>query len=91
QRLVAEYVRIRPCILAARHHGRRGHPVIFSRALFDELLDAPEDHGARAVVNRVPSRVAYFEVEDSGVTLDLDTPADLKAAGVDLPREVRSA
>jgi len=91
QRIVAEYGWTRPFILAARHRGRRGHPVVFSRALFKELLDTPEDQGARAVVNRDPARVAYVDVDDSGVTRDLDTPADLRAAGVDLPREAPPA
>lgn len=85
QRVAAEYARTRPFILAARYRARRGHPVVFTRALFRELLDAPENQGARAVVNRDPARVAYVDVDDSGVTQDLDTPADLKAAGVDLP------
>jgi molybdenum cofactor cytidylyltransferase len=89
--LVTEYARIRPRILIARNFGRRGHPVVFDRRLFDELLDASEDQGARVVVNRDPSRVTYLDVDDPGVTLDLDTPTDLKAAGVDLPREASAA
>src|SRR5215470_17251094 len=32
------------------HKGRRGHPVIFPAALYDELMRAPLDKGARAVV-----------------------------------------
>src|SRR5271166_2169974 len=44
--LVTEYARIRPGILIARHNRRRGHPVVFDRALFDELLQAREDQGA---------------------------------------------
>lgn len=85
--LVTEYARMRPRILIARNFARRGHPVVFDRGLFDELLDAREDQGARVVVNRDPSRVSYLDVDDPGVTLDLDTPPDLKAAGVDLPGE----
>ena len=68
-------------IVVARHNGRRGHPVLFDRSLFDELLDAPEDRGARVVVNAEPSRVSYVDVDDPGVTLDLDTPEDLARAG----------
>ena len=45
-------------IVIARHAGRRGHPVLFERAMFSELLDAPEDQGARVVVN-ADSRVVF--------------------------------
>ena len=72
-------------ILIARYHGRRGHPVLFAKRVFSELLAAPDGEGARFVVNADPARVVYVEVEDPGVTLDLDTPEDLKRAGLALP------
>lgn len=83
--LVAEYGRSGKPIVIARCRGRRGHPVIFARALFGELLRAPEDQGARVVVNADPSRVAYVDVDDAGVTTDLDTPADLERVGLPAP------
>jgi molybdenum cofactor cytidylyltransferase len=72
-------------IFVARHGGRRGHPVIFDRAVFAELMAAPEDQGARVVVNAAPERVLYVDVDDPGVVLDLDTAADLARAGLSLP------
>ena len=72
-------------IVVARYRERRGHPVIFDRSVFAELMAAPEDQGARVVVNAAPERVSYVDVEDPGVVLDLDTPADLANAGLSLP------
>lgn len=72
-------------ILIARHAGRRGHPVVFGREVFGELGAAPEDQGARAVVNRDPTRVAYLDVDDLGVSLDLDSLVDLRMAGLEPP------
>ncbi len=85
ERVVAEFERGRGAIMIARHAGQRGHPVIFSRALFAELLAAPEEEGAKAVVNRDPARIVYVDVDDPGVTLDLDTPADLERVGLPRP------
>jgi len=72
-------------IVVARYCGRRGHPVIFDRSVFAELMAAPEDQGARVVVNAKPERVLYVDVDDPGVVLDLDTPADLANAGLPRP------
>lgn len=85
-RALAQARRIsRKPITIVRYRGRRGHPVMFERTVFAELLDAPESEGARFVVNADPRRVAYVDIEDAGVVLDLDTPSDLKAAGLPPP------
>lgn len=83
--VVEAYERRRIPIVIARCGGRRGHPLVFDRSLFGELVGAPEEQGARYVVNADPTRVAYVDVEDSGVNLDLDTPADLARAGLAMP------
>jgi molybdenum cofactor cytidylyltransferase len=69
----------------ARHDGHRGHPVLFDRSIFTELLDAPEDQGARVVVNADAARIVYVEVADPGILLDLDTPEELIGAGFVYP------
>ena len=61
-------------IVVPRHQGKRGHPVIFSRALFAELLNAPMDQGAKAVVNAHRDETLEIDTEDIGITLDIDTP-----------------
>lgn len=83
--VAATYERSGKPIVIARYQGHRGHPVLFERSLFQELLDAPEDQGARIVVNADASRVGYVDVDDAGTVVDLDTPADLVRAGLALP------
>jgi molybdenum cofactor cytidylyltransferase len=61
-------------IVVPRHDGRRGHPVIFARKLFDELLAAPMDQGAKAVVNAHRDDTLEIDTQDAGVTVDIDTP-----------------
>ena len=55
---------------------RHGHPVLFKRAMFAELLRADPAVGARAVVRADPRRVLDVEMGDLAVTIDVDTPAD---------------
>lgn len=62
----------------AQHHGRRGHPVGFSSELYSELVLLQGDEGARRIVARYPA--FGVEVDDVGVLMDIDTPADLERA-----------
>ena len=72
-------------IVRATHAGRHGHPVLFKRSVFDEVRSADPSIGARGVVRADPARVLDVEVNDPGVTLDIDTPEDYRRAfGVEL-------
>jgi molybdenum cofactor cytidylyltransferase len=64
----------------AQHRGRRGHPVGFAAELYSELVRLTGDEGARRIVARYPS--VAVELDDPGVLIDVDTPADLEAARV---------
>jgi CTP:molybdopterin cytidylyltransferase MocA len=83
--VIDAYRRKHSPVTVARYRGRRGHPVVFAREIFSELAGASEDQGARAVLAADPSRVAYVEVDDPGILVDLDTPEDLRGAGIRLP------
>jgi CTP:molybdopterin cytidylyltransferase MocA len=67
-------------IARATHAGRHGHPVIFKRAVFDELRHADPGVGAKAVIRKDPARVADVDVGDAAVTVDIDTPDDYRRA-----------
>lgn len=56
--------------------GKGGHPVIFGREVFDELLEASDSDGARAVVRADRGRVVRVPVSDSAVVEDLNTPSE---------------
>ena len=72
--LVHEFRARHAVIAIPTHRGRRGHPVLFGRAVFQELLDAPQDIGARAVTRVAPDRVTEVPVDDPSVLEDIDTP-----------------
>ena len=61
-------------VLRAVYRGRHGHPVIFKRALFDALRAADPAVGAKAVVRA--AAIEDVEVDDPGVSEDVDTPSD---------------
>ncbi len=57
--------------------GRRGHPALFARALFDRLRDLGGDQGARSVLDGLGERLGLIETTDPGVLVDIDAPGDL--------------
>jgi molybdenum cofactor cytidylyltransferase len=68
----------RPVVLPV-HSGRRGHPVLFSRAVFPALRSAPASVGARQVVWDHREDLLEVEVPHPGVGRDVDTPADYRS------------
>ena len=76
-RAVAAALRQSP-VAYAQYRGRRGHPVGFGAELYSELVVLDSDEGARRVAARYPA--FGVELDDPGVLLDVDTPADLAAA-----------
>jgi CTP:molybdopterin cytidylyltransferase MocA len=63
-------------VVIPTHQGQRGHPVVIARALFPELLSLGPDEGANLVARRYRDATRFIEVEDKGVLLDVDEPAD---------------
>jgi molybdenum cofactor cytidylyltransferase len=63
-----------------RYQGQRGHPVGFNQRFRAELLKLHGDQGARSVLERNQKHIHYIEVNDPGILLDVDTPADLTRA-----------
>jgi nicotine blue oxidoreductase len=66
-------------IATATYKGRHGHPAIFARSVWAELVAAPVDAGARAVVAAHGDAVARVGVDDRWVLVDADTPAGHQA------------
>jgi len=67
-------------IVLPTFHSRRGHPVIFRASLYDELLEASPEVGARQVVWAHEQEIAEVATEEEGVVLNLNDPETLKKA-----------
>src|SRR5262249_53154500 len=62
-------------IILPTFNGRRGHPVLFSHPVLEEILQLPLSMGANTVVWKDPSRVVEVPVDDAGILIDVDTPS----------------
>jgi molybdenum cofactor cytidylyltransferase len=58
-----------------RFECRRGHPIWIARALIPEFLAIPESGAARDVVRAHAAETAFLDLDDPGITADIDDPA----------------
>lgn len=64
-------------ICVAAYRGRRGHPVLFGRRFFPELLLLTGDVGARSIIESNSTFVGEVEAGDDAPLADIDTPQAL--------------
>ena len=62
-------------LVAPVYHGRRGHPVGFSRRHADALMQLCADEGARRILAANSDTLELVAVQDPGVVLDIDRPS----------------
>ncbi len=67
---------------------KRGHPALFRRTIFPELLDPGLEGGGRTVVHRHLEEACLLASSEIGVITDIDTPEAYTAALAD--RNVRT-
>jgi molybdenum cofactor cytidylyltransferase len=72
--IVEAFYATRAPIVLPVFQGRRGHPVIFSAALYEELAKAPLDLGARSVVWAHKAEVYEHLTSEEGCVVNLNDP-----------------
>jgi len=65
-------------MVAPVYDGQRGHPVVFGADYMSPLRELTGDVGARTILRDHAPHLRLLDVDDPGVLLDLDTPADLE-------------
>jgi len=59
--------------------GRRGHPILWPKSLFPELMTVTGDSGGRAILTSHQALWRPLPCDDEGAFADIDTRADLEA------------
>jgi len=78
--LIEEFDSAGKAVVLPTYRGRRGHPVIFRATLYDELLRATPEIGARQVVWAHADEISEVPTEEQGVVLNLNDPETLRKA-----------
>jgi molybdenum cofactor cytidylyltransferase len=74
--IITQYRKSGSSIIVPVFGGKRGHPSLFSRPVFPDLLNAPLDQGARYVLQSRQKDVLEVAVADPGILIRIDTPED---------------
>ncbi len=77
QGLVETHRRTLAAIVAPRHLGQRGNPVLFDRRRFPDLLSISGDAGGRVLFERYRQQIAWVEAGPE-VLQDVDRPEDVQ-------------
>jgi molybdenum cofactor cytidylyltransferase len=80
QDLIEQFYKTSKPVVLPVYEGRRGHPVIFSASLYDELLRASLETGARAVVWAHSGEIEEVQTNEEGCVLNLNDPETMNKA-----------
>src|SRR5258707_4974355 len=80
QDLIEQFYKSKGPIVLPVYERRRGHPVIFSAALYDELIRSPLETGARAVVLAHKGEIEEVRTNEVACVLNLNDPETLNKA-----------
>jgi len=60
-----------------------GHPVLFGRTFWTQLMKGTDDQGGRQVIKNTPDSFLAIATNDAGVIYDIDTPQQIKVTATD--------
>ncbi|MHC4463176.1 MAG: nucleotidyltransferase family protein [Planctomycetota bacterium] len=77
-KIISKFKETNNPIIVPVFNNKRGHPALFSKSLFHELLNAPEEQGARHVLYSNEEKILELETSENGILIGIDTPDDYK-------------
>ena len=76
----ARYASTRAPIVVPVFDGQAGSPVLFARALFDELAALQGDVGGKILFEKYRAQIEHVAIADTRAAMDLDTPEEYARA-----------
>lgn len=89
--VIEEYHKSRNPIVVASYMGRLGHPILFDKSLFNEILAINEEGmGLKAVVRRYKNQIKKVDINSIEVLVDVDVPEDLERMRSQIRDEIQT-
>jgi molybdenum cofactor cytidylyltransferase len=78
--MVTQFIETKSKIIIPVYNGKRGHPILFSSELLEELRQINEDtNGLKAIVHKRKQEISELTVEDRSVLFNFNSPKDYEA------------
>jgi len=77
KKIIAEYISTSSPIIASRYSNTLGVPALFAKSYFNELLNLPNDQGARKIILQHSKFTSIIDFPEGFI--DLDTPDDYRS------------
>ncbi len=74
RQLIAAFHQSGAPVVLPTYEGRRGHPVVIARTLFQELSALKPGEGANGVIRKYRDATRFVQVKDRSILLDVDDP-----------------
>jgi molybdenum cofactor cytidylyltransferase len=79
--MINHYILTKSKIIIPIYNGKRGHPILFSTELLEELRQINEEtSGLKAIVHKRKHEISELAVEDRSVLFNFNFPKDYEAA-----------
>jgi molybdenum cofactor cytidylyltransferase len=80
-KLIEQYTRKNANIVIPVYNGRRGHPILFSAKLLEELSQIKEESkGLREIIQRRKDDISELEIDDPSILFNFNTIDDFNRA-----------
>ena len=76
--LISEYEddEMDPRIIKPEKDGNPGNPSIFSKSLYEDLINCRDENGCRSVIKKNESCLVKYQTKDLAFFTDIDTPGE---------------
>jgi molybdenum cofactor cytidylyltransferase len=75
--MINHFVQTKSKIIIPVYNGKRGHPILFSTELVEDLLQIKEEtNGLKAVIHKWKNEINELNVEDRSVLFNFNSPKD---------------
>jgi molybdenum cofactor cytidylyltransferase len=75
--MINHFVQTKSKIIIPVYNGKRGHPILFSTELVEELLQIKEEtNGLKAVLHKWKNEINELNVDDRSVLFNFNSPKD---------------
>lgn len=75
-KLIDAYLESGKGIMMPVYNNRKGHPLLIDSRFIANVEQLDNNHGLRALAEKMPGEVLAIEVDDPGILRDFDTPED---------------